>query len=289
MYMLEKFECKLCNYITYKRYNWERHKYSDKHIQLLNPESLLANNYRCKDCGKNYKHRASLARHIKKCHNKEYNIGDSNIIVNKDHYINNKIKAELYNKQSKDINDMKILLNQFITNKPNNIQNNIQNNLNINIILESKCQDAIPLNDFVNKLQLSLEDLFYTKNNGYIEGVSNVFLKNLKELEPEKRPIQCSDKRGTSIYIKDTEVWKKDNDGTFLDNQITAVSKKQLETLKHWEKLHPNWMESENETKIYIDLVQKVLGGTNDEEVERNNKLIQKKIGQKCNISDIIV
>lgn len=280
--MVEKYECNLCNYITDKKFNWERHKYSIKHILLVNPKCVLTNNYECRDCGKIYKHRTSLSRHIKYC------CGINNkIVVDKEHYIDTKIKAELYNKQSDDINEMKTILNKIVENKTSST--NIQNNLNINIILESKCQNAISLNDFVNKLQLSLEDLFYTKDNGYIEGVSNVFLKNLQELEPDKRPIQCSDKRGNSIYIKETEEWKKDNDGKILDNQITAVSKKQLETLKQWELIHPNWMNSDNETQIYIDLVQNVLGGSNSEEVERNNKLIQKKIGLKCNISDIIV
>ena len=163
----------------------------------------------------------------------------------------------------------------------------INNNVNINIILNTRCKDAMNITDFMNTLKLSLDDLLYTKNYGYIEGVSNIFIKNLQHLEPAQRPIHCSDKRGTSLYIKDDNKWEKDGDGKLLDNQINAVTKKHVDVLKAWEDAHPNWKDSDVETKIYMELVQKIMGGSSDQEREKNFKLIQKKIGKNVSITDV--
>ena len=126
--------------------------------------------------------------------------------------------------------------------------------MNINIVLNTKCKEAMNITEFVDTIKLSLDDLIYTGNNGYIEGVSNIFIKGLQDMDPEQRPIHCSDKRGTSLYIKDDDTWKKDGDGKMLDSQIGAVTKKHIDILKSWEEAHPKWRDSESETKTYIEL-----------------------------------
>ena len=99
-------------------------------------------------------------------------------------------------------------------------------------------------------------------------------------MDPEQRPIHCSDKRGTSLYIKDDDTWKKDGDGKMLDSQIGAVTKKHIDILKSWEEAHPKWRDSESETKTYIELVQKITGGSSEEERIKNCRQIQRKIGR---------
>ena len=157
----------------------------------------------------------------------------------------------------------------------------------INIILETQCAEALSIGEFANKLHLTLDDLTYTQINGYIEGVSNVFIKGLKELDPTLRPIQCSDKKGKNIYIKADDNWEKD-EGKVLNNHISQVSKKQVDILRIWEENHPNWKDSETETNTYIELISEVMGGSSNEERVKNHKLIQQKIGQTCSLNDVI-
>merc|ERR1712166_590374 len=71
----------------------------------------------------------------------------------------------------------------------------INNKLSINVFLNTQCKDAMSIQDFLNQLQFSLDDLTYTKNNGYVEGISNMFVKELENLDPKERPIHCSDKK----------------------------------------------------------------------------------------------
>tara|TARA_Y100000768_G_scaffold173123_1_gene129587 strand:- start:1281 stop:2153 length:873 start_codon:yes stop_codon:yes gene_type:complete len=278
------FYCKICDYKTCKKFNWEKHLSTDKHKMLTNanksstkvaPKIQL---HSCSNCGKSYKQKSSLSRHRKNC------VKSDIIEVNKEELEEMQIKAELYEEQKQDINELKELVKQVAD---YGTTTTINNNVNINIILNTKCKDAMNITDFMNTLKLSLDDLLYTKKNGYIEGVSNIFIKNLQDLDPEQRPIHCSDKRGTSLYIKDDNKWEKDGDGKILDNQINAVTKKHVDVLKAWEEAHPNWKDSEIETKIYMELVQKIMGGSSDEEREKNLKLIQKKIGKNFSITDL--
>ena len=113
------------------------------------------------------------------------------------------------------------------------------------------------LTQFVDQIKLSLEDLFYTKNKGYIEGVSNIFIKNLKELEPTQRPIHCTNNKNNVLYIKDDNKWEKDT-GIKLTQGIDHVTKKQITKLNEWEQNNPNWQNSEKLTEIYMELIQKI-------------------------------
>ncbi len=50
--------------------------------------------------------------------------------------------------------------------------------------------------------------------------------------------------------------------------------------MKQWESEHPNWENSDTETQLYMELVQKIMGGANPEERERNRSQIKKCIGK---------
>jgi len=61
------FECKKCNYNTYRKSQYERHISTNKHKLLINPnEQVQKSHFECK-CGKIYKHQSSLCAHKKKC------------------------------------------------------------------------------------------------------------------------------------------------------------------------------------------------------------------------------
>ena len=83
-----------------------------------------------------------------------------------------------------------------IANEPKivNYQNCNNKKMTVNVYLNEKCKDAMNLSDFIQKLQITLDDLYYTKQNGFAKGISNIFVKHLADLNPTERPIHCSDK-----------------------------------------------------------------------------------------------
>ena len=259
-----KYLCKICNFNSNNKNDYNKHLLTIKHQNNTIPKKSFI----CEYCNDIFNSSTTLWRHRKKCMQEINN------------YDNNEKIKELENKIEDLEKEKKNIVNSTIN---NNTFNTINNNLNINIILDEKCKDAIEFTKFIDQIKLSIEDLLYTKQNGYIEGISNVFAKNLKELGPTKRPIHCCHENDCTLYIKGNEKWYEDNNGTELNNQINVISKKQLDTIEEWEKLHPNWISSEKESKIYMELIRKTIGDHN----LNNNKKIQKNIEKLVNIKDL--
>lgn len=292
------FYCKKCNYTTTRKSNWEKHILTEKHriskdntIAKSNVvySSIVESIYACSICGKEYRHKSSLSRHYRSCLEKSEkkkgsreNIESNAEIVPLKEIEKLRVKAELYDAQKTEIAELKDLVKKVAEKKPSTVHN-----WNVNILLETHCKNAMNIADFVKQLQLTQQDLFYTKQNGYIEGMSQVFIKGLKALTPAERPIHCVDKQ-QNLYIRDDGRWACDGDGRLLETQISAVTKKHMDALKVWEKQHPDWHQSESQTKTYMELVKKTLGGTSDEEQERSRKLISKNIGKNTSFQDVV-
>ena len=108
--------------------------------------------------------------------------------------------------------------------------------LNINLFLNNECKNAMPLQDFVDKIQLTLEDLIYSQQHGYIKGITNIFVKNLEDLEPTERPIHSvQDKKKQQFYVKDGNGWECDKKENKIDQSIDSVTKKQINKIKEWD------------------------------------------------------
>lgn len=72
-----EYNCECCKYVTFKRFNYEKHLLSKKHLlfvekpkvsqQLAKISQELAeiSQIKCKYCGQIYKHKSSLSKHIK--------------------------------------------------------------------------------------------------------------------------------------------------------------------------------------------------------------------------------
>ena len=109
----------------------------------------------------------------------------------------------------------------------NNNCNNT-NNISINMYLNEQCKNAMNLEDFVRNITVSLQDLDYSKQNGYAKGIANIFMKQLADLEPTERPIHCSDKKRLQFYVKDDDKWEKDKDNIKLTTSIKSVGMEQV-------------------------------------------------------------
>tara|TARA_E500000331_G_C17095875_1_gene643181 strand:- start:457 stop:879 length:423 start_codon:yes stop_codon:yes gene_type:complete len=126
------------------------------------------------------------------------------------------------------------------------------------------------MSDFIKKIKVGLEELEFTKKNGIVDGISTLFLKGLKDLEIEQRPIHCTDSKLKTLYIKEENKWEKDP-ATF-DESINNVKNKHANAVKEWELSHPNWNQSEQQTQEYIKMIQDIM---NDISTSDEQKIIQ--------------
>ena len=158
--------------------------------------------------------------------------------------------------------------------------NTINNNININFFLNDTCKDAMNIADFIDTLKIGMGDLDNFGKGGFIEGVSNVIIKRLNELEVAERPIHCTDLKRKSLYLKDKDTWNKEEPG--MNNM-----KKMIDSVRHKNMMKlPEWQEENPSSKVlttlknreYINIANKVMGGGTDAEDEHNYKSIINKV-----------
>jgi hypothetical protein len=148
-------------------------------------------------------------------------------------------QQEQYHKQLVEMIPMVCATNNtnLITN--NHHHTNIKQKFNLNVFLNEQCKDALNIGDFINSLQITLDDLSVTREKTLEDSVENIFLRGLKELDIYKRPIHCTDHKRDIMYIKDEEKWEKDERNIKLKDTIGAISRKQIKKLKEWKDSDP--------------------------------------------------
>jgi len=278
------FICQYCNYDTERKSNWVKHIKTEKHLSNIGKTSTKGtkkSGFCCDTCGKQYKYLSGLSRHKTNC-NTGISLEDKEYIKNQQEQI-----QTLQTLLEKSIENNKSTLNNIIP-KIGNTTNNISNQMTINVFLNEECKNAMNLTDFVNQLQLSLDDLQYTKDNGYIKGITNIFVKNLVDMPINSRPIHCSDKKKLQFYIKDENKWEKDSKNEKIDKSINDITQRQIKKIKDWESDHPNWSSSDEQTSMYIDLVKTVMGGMDATEKQLNLDSIKKEIGNTVDLQQAI-
>ena len=178
-----------------------------------------------------------------------------------------------------------------IKKETNNItyQNCGNKKMTINVYLNEKCKDAMNLSDFVNNLHISLDDLLYTKQHGYAEGISNIFVKHLQDLNPTERPIHCSDKKRLQFYIRDENKWQRDNKNEKIDKTIHDLTIKQIKHLKEWELQNPDYKNDAKLMEEWHKLVHEIMGPSNDMIREKDKELIIKKLGKTVKVKENLI
>ena len=290
---MKKFECKICNYSTNRKYNLNIHYKSKKHKNQN--QKFLCN------CGKSYKYKSGLCKHKKICFiikqmktMKNEIIGlknESEIMKNNTYEILEVIKQSSTN-NTEIINEVKKLKeakNQIVTqniqNQTNN-QNNTQN-ISINVFLNEHCKNAMNLTDFVEKLQITFEDLNYTGKTNYVEGISNILINNLNKMNKLERPIHCSDVKRKVLYIKNKEGWEKDKEHEKIKKCIKDVEFKQIQKIPEWTKEKKiDIYKSDSNGMKYQKLVFNTMGGMDQGKREKNKKNIVKRISEKTDFKE---
>ncbi len=248
------FCCKNCNYFTSRKSQYERHLSTDKHKRLQNNDAgtILNKKYIC-DCGREYKYRQGLYNHRKTCKGEK----KENIIIqseNKDEMkqlilklisenqefkntvlqeLNNTVLQELNNTVLQENKELRKTISEMIPKMGNNNNNTLEQKFNINLFLNEKCKDALSLDEFIDKIEVSMKNLLTTKEKGQVYGISNIIMENMNKLSLYERPLHCTDKKRETLYVKNNE-WEKDDSKTHINKALKKVESKQLKNLNVW-------------------------------------------------------
>jgi methionyl-tRNA synthetase len=156
----------------------------------------------------------------------------------------------------------------------NNINSN-NKNFNICLFLNENCKDALSMEEFVKKIEVSLTDLLFTKQKGIVNGISNILIKNLNDLPEKKRPLWCSDKKRKKIFVKEEEEWAEDVDNIKTKRAIKDVSSIQVKNINKYTEKHPDWKEKENKKEEYINIVKNATTDIREKDEDIINKLVE--------------
>ena len=277
-----KFYCNICDYGTSKKSSYKNHCESKRHNTKIfttnnneNYANLCSSKYQCEKCDKKFKDRTGLWRHKKKCvtndDDKETMIDGINI-KDKDALVLHLLKqnSDLQNK----IIDM--ASKSTITNNTNS-HNTTNKTFNLQLFLNETCKNAMNITDFVSSIKMELADLEHTGRTNYVEGITNIVVKNLNNLEQQMRPLHCSDLKREVLYIKDNNEWTKENDNKpILTKAIKTIANENIKQINKWVQHYPDCVKSDSmKNELYLKIVSNSMNGLTKEESEQNmNKII---------------
>lgn len=266
--------CEICNFKCSKSSNFNKHLLTSKHKNQQNQQNVnilstekMPYDYQC-ECGKKYKERSGLWRHKKKC---------------------TFSKPEIYEKPVKDIETllledrkelkqmmMEIIKNQstsIITN--NNMTNSHNKTFNLQVFLNETCKNAMNIMEFVDNVKINISDLENVGKLGYVDGITNIIVNNLKDLDISKRPLHCSDVKREIVYIKDENKWTKEKDK--FRNAIKHIAHKNVKMIPEWKQKNPTYtLDDGKKNDEYMKIVMESMGGSDKiEDTTYENKIIK--------------
>ena len=278
----KEYNCISCNYKTFNKYDYSKHIKTIKHLsnckinncKLLNDQEINTiiekRPYKC-ECGKTYVFDTGLYKHKKKCVHSR----DESVINNKDimyHLLqeNNELKKIIMETQSQVID--------IVKNGTNNINCNNKTTFNLNLFLNETCKHAMNITDFIDNLKLEIADIEKLGEIGYINGISNIIVTNLKNMDIKTRPIHCTDLKREILYVKDQNKWdKEENDCPKIRSAIKQIANKNLKLIPEVKnKYHDYNNPASKSSDIFNKIVVECGGGKGDNDFDKETKIIKK-------------
>ena len=270
------FVCTFCDYITVRKSQYVRHLSTAKHKILTNTsENVPKSSTHICECGNSYKHRQSLNNHKKKCDYVPVKETEKIALTEIKEDIDYKdllMKAmNQMQEQHEELRRKDELVERMIdkigaTN--NTINNTNNNNFNINMFLNEQCKDAINFTDFINRIEISHNDLENNAQLGFVEGMTKIFVHHLNQLTLYERPIHCTDTKRETLYIKDENKWEKENSEEKMSGAIQNISRKSLTELMEWKKSNPEYEDMDSDfSKMCINIQSQSLGAVNKDKL----------------------
>jgi hypothetical protein len=281
--------CEICHYYAKRNDLLFKHFLTNKHIRnRLAIEKVKKGEkgdnckYSCTNCSKEFLSNSGLWRHKKKCiiiieNNENKDNLEKNSILD---ICNNKLELsnELFIKLLNDNQEMRNVIikqqeqiSELIPKVGNN--NTTQNNkFNIQVFLNEKCKDAINMTDFIKSIEVSLQQLDFTQQNGLANGLSKTIIDNMSKLSVFERPLHCTDVKRETLYIKDENEWSKDVSKEKIKKAIKKASNKNYNALQEWKTENPDYMQNDLKTDYFTNTIRTI--GKTDNATE--DKIIKK-------------
>ena len=286
----EKFICEVCDFKCSKQSNFDKHNMTPKHKNNEKRYKMVKKNadenlneieqiFAC-DCGNVYKHYSGLWRHKKTCIKKEEiitepDINDKNLILTLIQH-NNELQKQM----------LEVIKNGSVQNNTiNNTSNSHNKTFNLQFFLNETCKDAMNIMDFVDSIKIQLCDIESIGELGFVNGMSKLIIKNLNALAENMRPVHCNDPKRDSLYVKDANVWEKeDSDNKKIKKAIKYISHKNICAIPQWKAKYPDCIYSDSKkSNQYNHIVIEAMGGSGDNDAEKADKIV-KKIAKEVTI-----
>jgi hypothetical protein len=247
----------------------------------------------CKRCGVGYSYSSGLYRHMKKCLGTPKDQQTNTVVPNMNEFFNTllcenkefkqlildviKTNTELIKSNQELASSQQDTANKVLemcskTNNQASVTNNIYNHqgdnnqFSINVFLNEQCKDAMNMSDFVNSIEVTIDDMENVGERGYVEGISSIFIDNLKNTEINKRPIHCSDRKRHILYVKESDKWERDEvNSDVLKKAVLVVEQKNIKKVNEWANEHPECYNSYNRANdIYLKLSKGATDGSEE-------------------------
>jgi len=273
----KEYFCKLCNFNTSKKSNYNSHLLTAKHKLLTSTNNVnkqASNDFICAVCSKSYQSRVGLWSHKKKCISEKpevINTPNHNDSQSLDNPLSNTALILNILQENKEImnkmveitqNQVTIQQQSMINSNNNNVTNNNNQTFNLNLFLNETCKDAMSIQEFLANIRITFDDLLNIGNSGFVNGVSDIFIKQLNDLDVNKRPIHCTDSKRETMYLKENAEWNKDDkDKTKLKQIIEKIEYRNVVALRDWCNENPdakvnNTPNNLLKDKIYLQTLQ---------------------------------
>jgi hypothetical protein len=293
----KNFFCEFCDFKCCRKSEWDIHITRPKHFRNKNGknmekmENIKISTHIC-GCKKEFKTSSGLWKHKKKC------ITENNISNDKSNELFNItpdmiINVIQQNQEFKDLlmeqnkqnfelqkqnNELQKQMLEVIKNGTNNTVNSHNKTFNLQVFLNETCKNAMNIMDFVDSIKIQLSDIESIGELGYVNGMSKLIIKHLNALDENMRPVHCSDPKRDSLYVKDKNVWEKeDSENTKIKKAIKYISHKNICALPEWKAKYPDCIYSDSlKSDQYNHIVVEAMGGPGDNDAEKVDKIVKK-------------
>ena len=296
--MHTQYTCVSCNFTCSKQSNYNTHLLTRKHKKITDGNNFDAKKIYMCICGSIYKYASGYCRHKKNCNYDPEKIQTPTIesrepdpsqqsTETEPNWIemmqmlmkeNQEIRNFMVTQHNTIVEQNKTLTDVVKTLKPaNNSYNTTNNNQSytINMFLNEKCKDALNFSKFIEELKNKV-DMLKIYENGYVDGISKLFIDGLSSMEVTERPLHCTDERRNTFYVHDNDEWNKDEDLKDTKKAIFHISQENLKQCVAWSNDIPPNVDPDEHITQSIKLCKVAWSGD-----EKNTEKIIKNISKE--------
>ena len=282
-----KYMCDVCQFISCNYKDYKRHIGTRKHTLRTNLNDSTPKNptqFICNNCNKCYKARNGLWYHQQTCKPILATPDTSNnYVVDKELVMmlikeNSELKTMMIEEHKSTQQMMLEVIKNGTHNTTNNNTNSHNKTFNLQFFLNETCKNAMNIMDFVDSLKLQLVDLERMGEIGFVNGMSNIIIKNLQNMDVTERPVHCTDTKREIIYVKDADKWDKEEDAKpKLRKAIKHIAHKNAKLIGEFKTKHPDYCKSAAKISTqYNTMVIEAMGGIGSNDLCNENKIIKR-------------